>query len=404
MPRANHQVERPEGEGNLDVLRLRFDDAYDHFPVAELPRLCRLAILFGRYRVVTRLAHLLSEPEYLQFLRERALPQVPIGGDVTRGFGVDEQLLAEIAGRLQEPLDALLASTVRLMLAGGSRHIAKLYVLARLSGDLSLVERLQPAFDARAAWPRARLAADVTRRFSAERLQAGDDDDYNPKSAWLFAGKEVVIKEHLRLHVDPSRLDGYSEERELLESLDHPRIVRLVDIAAVQHHELLLLRRVDAPALDGSQLPRTQALLVAAQLADTLAWLHARDIIYMDVKAKNVLFDGREVTLCDFGMARRGRRVTSMLSTLEYVPPEMAREFSATPASDVFQLGILTHQLLTGRHPFTDGEGFHVALANSSGEPDLRAAELGSAFAVVRQMLSHRADDRPTAAQVCAEL
>lgn len=383
--------------GDALVIRLRLDEACACFEGEDLARVGRIAVAFGRYRTVRRLGALAGEP-YRRWLCERALPQVPIGGDATAGFCVDEAMIAEIAGELGEPVPALLAATVRLMLARGSRHIAKLYVLARLSGDETLVRQLQPAFDARAAFPRRDLPHAVGPGLAV--VQVGDDDDYNPKSAHLFAGADVIVKEHLRLHLDPSRIDGTSEERELLEAIDHPRVVRLLRVDTVAHHELLVLARAPGRALDGAQLPREQALRIGAQLAELLAWLHARRILYLDVKPANVLWDGRDVTLCDLGMARGGQaRVTSVLSTLEYVPPEMARGFEATERADVFQLGILLHQLLTGRHPFSDGEGVEVAVANLRDEPRLEALP-----ELLGPMLRRCPEERPSAAQVAERL
>jgi hypothetical protein len=384
-----------------EVLRLRFDEAIGC--CGDLDRLARLALLFGRYRTVRsleqvpfRIERVSTKIERVSFLLEHALPMVGIGGDSVRGFSVDERTLNEIARELGRPLPELLAQTVRLMHSRGSRNVAKLYVLARLSGDAQLIAETEPAFFARALHPRRKLA-EVTRRFSVELLQQGDEDDYNPKSSWLFLGVDRVLKENLRLHIDPSRLDGYSQERELLQAIDHPRVVKLLDVIEEQHHELMVLRRVEGETLDGSARPDARA--VGAQLAELLAWLHTHGILYLDVKPKNLLWDGRELTLCDFGMAQKGERVTSMLSTLEYVPPEMAREFTATAKSDVFQLGILLHQLLTGRHPFSDGEGFEVALANLWDEPRLLAMP-----ELLGRMLAKNPDERPSAAEVARAL
>lgn len=391
--------------GDADVLRLRFDEALTHYrDDVDVARLCELGVRFGRYRVVKRLRHLLGEDAYRAFLRERALPQVPIGGDKHSGFAVDEAMIDEIAGTLGESREVLLAQTVRRMIDAGSRHIAKLYVLAQLAHDEALVQALQPAFDVRAARPRAQLPELVRRRWDASILQRGDDDDYNPKSAYLFASGALVLKENLRLHLDPSRLAGYSEERELLAELAHPHIVRLEEWVAMSPHELMLFRRAPGATLDGRALPRRDALCVVSQLAETLAWLHARGVLYLDVKPQNLLFDGRDLTIVDFGMARRGQRVCSMLSTLEYVPPEMARTFESTAASDVFQLGLVTYQLLVGRHPFSQDEGVDVALANLWDDPDLEAPALGALRPLVRDMLARSPAARPTAAEAHAVL
>jgi hypothetical protein len=386
------------------VLRLRFDDV----PCDDLPRLLRLGMLLGRYRLVRRLRHLISEDDYRSFLRYSALPQVPIGGDVVRGFAVDEQILAEIAAELEEPLPRLLAATVHHMLRKGSRHVAKLYVMARLSGDTHLIESLQKPFDARTRHRRIDLAPEIRRRWGVELVQSGDDDDYNPKSAYVFAGDDLVIKENLRLRVRAGGY-GHSQERELLDELRHPRIVELVDVAHLHHHELLLLRRVHGQTLDGRRHP--QARRIVQQLAELLAYLHGHNVLHLDVKPQNLIFDGRDVTLCDFGMAAHGSMLYTVPSTLEYVAPETTLELMAGDYSDVFQLGIVMHQLYTGRHPFADGEGVEVAVANLRDPPrmerDLPELERDLPEierVLLRQMLAKDPMARPRAAEVAARL
>jgi hypothetical protein len=386
---------RPDPLGfDAAVLKLRFDDVECDDP----PHLLKLGMMFGRYHIVKRLRHLIDEETYRNFLRSSALPQLPIGGDAQRGFSVDESILREIAADLGEPLPSLCAETVRRMLEDGSQHIAKLYVLARLSDDESLVRRLQKPFDDRSRQPRSRLAAEVLHRFDGELLQSGDEDDYNPKASWLFATDTMVLKENLRLQIVPG--GAYSRERELLEELRHPRIVALTQTIGLGRHELMMLHRVRGETLDGRRHP--QARLIVAQLAELLAWLHEHDINYLDVKPRNIIFDGQNITLCDFGMAQRGRH--TMLSTLEYVPPETAREFVASSAGDVFQLGIVLHQLYTGRHPFSDGTGIAVALANLHDDPKIEPVLPQVERVLLEAMLAKDLTRRPTAAEVAARL
>src|SRR5678809_311948 len=83
-------------------------------------------------------------------------------------------------------------------------------------------------------------------------------------------------------------------------------VVRLVDVTSIEHHELLLIERVEGRTLDGARLPRAEALRVAVQLAEVLAALHERRLVYLDVKPRNLIFDGKNLRLCDFGMAQEG--------------------------------------------------------------------------------------------------
>ncbi|MBI3267540.1 MAG: protein kinase [Planctomycetes bacterium] len=440
--------------GDAHRLLLRLEPAIRRFAEAndtsELERLLRLAIDLGRYRAVKLLLELLPAPAelredgYRRFLLERALPSVPIGGDAQGGFWIDEAMVHEIAAELGEPPAPLLARTCRWMLERGSRHFAKLLVFARLSGDAQLLKSMDACLTERAQRPRARLRQLLAGEVQGgggellDTLQEGDADNYNPKSAWLFAAvldrRRVVLKEHLRLPLDYVRIDPASEEKALLESLEHPAIVRCQGALHVPPHEFLVLDwltgRCLAPHATAQQLlPRAEALRAAGRVADAVAYLHSRSIVYLDVKAKNVVFRGGGgrgsnggVTLVDFGMARRlpagSKTVRSLLSTPAYVPPEMARSFAAGPAADVFQLGLLTYELLVGRHPFAtvdfaegdalrESELVKFALSNLWNEPNLDtlpAAEGPGLRELVRRMLDKQPERRPTAAEVASSL
>jgi serine/threonine protein kinase len=132
-------------------------------------------------------------------------------------------------------------------------------------------------------------------------------------------------------------------------------VARLTGTVWAGRHELLLLEVAPGENLVGRTLDVPQAARVCAQLAATLEGLHRRGIVYLDVKPKNVLWDGQRATLVDCGMARRlggEQSVATLPPSPECVPPEVALTFRAGAAADVFQLGLLFARLTTGRHPF----------------------------------------------------
>ncbi len=97
-----------------------------------------------------------------------------------------------------------------------------------------------------------------------------------------------------------------------------------------------------------------EARFVTLRLAQTLTELHARNIAYLDLRPQNVKVNGDEVTLLDLGDARRIPKTGFVLThphDPRYIPPEVHEKREATTASDVFQLGILFYELLTGEHP-----------------------------------------------------
>lgn len=437
--------------GDLLTMLLELTPALEQYRAAGdlegLRRLHRLGLLLGRRRLVDRVEPSLPPDERLglaarrAFLRERALPSVRMGGDADAGFWVDQEQIAEILEELDEQPGPALTRATHSMLRCGSRQTAKLYIFAHLCGDDRLLRQVEPAFNARAEHPRAELPALLKQHLAAHggqlvrTLQRGDDQDFNPLSAslWLaeLGGRQVVIKEHLRLPLDFSRVGGYSAEGELLGDLcGLPHVVRLLDVFSLFHHELLVLELAPGHPLSrhtraAQLLEPAEALRVCAVVAGVLAQLHRRSVVYMDVKARNLVYDGGRtgaLTLVDFGMARRlpdgVRFVTSLLSTPAYVPPEMGRGFCAGPPADVFQLGIMLYELLVGRHPFAlpqsprgddlprEAQLLRFALANLHNPPRLDALRLERPALrdLLGAMLHRLPDQRPGAREVASTL
>jgi len=110
----------------------------------------------------------------------------------------------------------------------------------------------------------------------------------------------------------------------------------------------------------GQRLSEQEAFHVIRELACALEILHERGIVYMDLRPENVKVNGEDVVLLDFGDARFVHEQTGIVDTyfsdVRYAAPEVTLSCHATRASDIFQLGILFHLLLTGEHPFVKGE------------------------------------------------
>jgi serine/threonine protein kinase len=175
--------------------------------------------------------------------------------------------------------------------------------------------------------------------------------------------------------------DSYLREARTLARLDHPNVVPVYDSGLTQDRRGFLVSKfVSGGGLDrrlaGGPLGPEQAAQLAAALADGLQHAHERGVVHRDVKPANVLLDrdGRPL-LIDFGLALwSGEPDCAYCGTPAYMSPEQARGGAPlTAQSDVFSLGVVLYELLTGRRPF---EGRTL--------DDLRDAVLGQAAVPVR--------------------
>lgn len=379
--------ERKDGFRVLGIaclILLKLDKAAQYFKQCEdlvmLTSVYRLAIRHGKYRLVKELMPLCGQAEpldYQKFLREKALPSVPLFYSDEEGFSIDEEILNEIIVEIGEPREKILAETVRLMESAGSLNIVKKFILSYYSGDESLIAKYEKEFNKKARAGRQGIES-IFKKWCQSNgyefktvLQKGDENNYFPTVANLFLvsqnGKLSVYKENLRLHQDYSSLSGYSMEKEILESVKHGNVVQYKGYVDVCGFEFLILDYMAGIPLDrfvssDNLLSFAKTIEIIETLARVIKYLHSQDIICMDIKDKNVMWDGEKATYFDFGVSQiitSERRklsepfITSLLTTPEYsTPAEMALTFTAYRQTDIFQLGILFYRLLTGKNPF----------------------------------------------------
>ena len=146
-------------------------------------------------------------------------------------------------------------------------------------------------------------------------------------------------------------------------SLDHPHIVPIYDVGEEQGTYYIAMkylpgRTVDQLVKDHGPLPVDEALDIALQVADALAYAHQRGFVHRDIKPGNIIVDERgHATLTDFGLAKglewaSMTSATGVVGTPAYIPPELWEGKKATPASDVYSLGCVLWEMLAGRTLF----------------------------------------------------
>lgn len=191
-------------------------------------------------------------------------------------------------------------------------------------------------------------------------------------------GQTVAIKRlHPHLIDDVRAVERFNREVEIAKSLDHPGIVTALDSGRDAAGPFVVMELVEGETprqlMDRrGRLSWTETRPIVGQLAEALEYAHSRGILHRDIKPANVVIDGAtgRVVLVDFGVAVSDdfdRRLTSegaAIGTIDYLAPERRLGLPGSPASDVYALGAMLYEMLTGRCPFTGETAVEVALAH----------------------------------------
>lgn len=216
--------------------------------------------------------------------------------------------------------------------------------------------------------------------------------------------------------IDPEATQKLLREAQTASALNHPNIVTIHEVIRSGSSIAIVMELVEGQSLRQlceKQLPIGQVIDIGQQIARALAVAHAHGFVHRDIKPENIILrqDGC-VKVLDFGLARRisNAREHSNASlpggTPRYMSPEQAQGEPSTSASDIFSLGLVMHELLTGRHAFPESTPIETAHAIITKQPSTELlrdapAELRR---LVKSMLAKPASERPSAGQVAAQL
>ncbi len=245
---------------------------------------------------------------------------------------------------------------------------------------------------------------------------------------WLAADqlldRQVAIKNvaldramsGLATPVQQDLLTRIRREAQLAARLNHPNAVSVYDLVTVDDRPYVVMEYVAGSSLadeirEAGVLDPARVAALGAMVADALAEAHASGIVHRDVKPANILVGPRGVPkLADFGIARitddGGATATGLLmGTPAYVAPEVVRGAYATPASDIWSLGVTLHAALSGRSPFSRGsDDAVVAVLGRVLDGTVTPPPGGAVADVVMRMLQIESERRPSAGEVAAAL
>ncbi len=212
---------------------------------------------------------------------------------------------------------------------------------------------------------------------------------------------------------DPEFVQRLSHEARALESFAHPGLVRLLDTGLAGDQAYLVMEYVDgvtlAELLHRGPLGAPDTAALGATLADALAYVHERGIVHRDVKPSNILRTSNGATMLgDFGIAQLRDAATltitgTMLGTVSYMAPEQLEDNQVGPSADIWSLGIVLLECLTGRRAY-EGSPSEI-IARRLMAPVPLPADLPVKWKLVLTgMLDHRPDQRLNGHDVAALL
>ena len=171
---------------------------------------------------------------------------------------------------------------------------------------------------------------------------------------------------------DPTNVERFRREAQAAAGLNHPHIVAVYDWGEEDGTSFIVMEYVAGQTLreilqSYGRLAPTEAARIAAEIADALSFAHAHGVVHRDVKPGNVLVTPQgQVKVTDFGIARAESsepltKTGAVLGTATYFSPEQAQGFALDGRSDVYALGVVLYEMLTGVAPFTAGSPVSVA-------------------------------------------
>src|SRR5690348_18469292 len=194
-------------------------------------------------------------------------------------------------------------------------------------------------------------------------------------------GRRVAIKILNSRHGnDDQFIERFRREAKNAAALNHPNIVSIYDRGEAEDTYYIAMEFLDGRTLKElivgrGAAPINVAIEYARQILSALRFAHRHGIVHRDIKPHNVLVDGEgRVKVTDFGIARAGAsqmtEAGSIVGTAQYLSPEQARGGDVDQRSDLYSLGVLMYELLTGTVPFTGDTPVEIAMKHLSQLPE----------------------------------
>jgi serine/threonine-protein kinase len=245
--------------------------------------------------------------------------------------------------------------------------------------------------------------------------------------AIVYMGRDTMLNRLVTVKMlrpeftsDEDFVKRFRREAQAVASLSHPNIVSIYDVGLEDKTHYLVMEYVEGDNLknlirEKGVVPVDRAVEIARQVCEALQHAHENNIVQRDIKPQNILITkGGRAKLTDFGIAREATTATltqtdTIVGSVHYLSPEQARGETAGPRSDIYSLGIVLYEMVTGVLPFKGETPIGVALKHiqeipvqpSSLNPSVSPA---LEMVIIRALAKDPADRYQTASQMAAEL
>jgi serine/threonine protein kinase len=220
------------------------------------------------------------------------------------------------------------------------------------------------------------------------------------------SGHPVAIKvPHPEMEADPVLFDRFKREQEIGQKLDHPGVMKVLS----DDHRgriYMVMEWVDGHLLredlsGGRKLPVDRAVRIVARVCSALDYIHANGVVHRDLKPENIMVDKDDnIKLIDFGIAGHegSRRLTfaklsNVMGTPDYISPEQVKGKRGDGRSDIYAMGVMLYEMLTGKVPFSGANAFLTMNERLLNNP-IPPRELDPSITPALQEIIYRAMER----------